>query len=483
MRILCVILCMASMTLAGPALANPNLNSGSSSKSESGASKPLQKPEGKPETKASARGKHNPIQTLKTPNGHPVWFVKNNHVPVFTIKITFRNAGSKATPKTKAALVDILGAMLTEGARGMTPEQFKRFLIDENIDLAAGGNDDSFSLSVRGSASKASEILMLLGDILTTPTLDLDKLSEVKKLAKAGIAQSRQSPKALLMENVSQSLFKSHSYGRTMDDMEKSIDNITACDLMDHVKHYLTQHNVMISVNGQMDAKTLLPKIDAFLNRLTKIANVQKFESIDPNIQDKNITYLHMDIPQSVIVFYHPGIHRHHDDFYAFTFATSILCSGSFESRFFQDIREKKGLAYYIGGGLNQKDHIAYILGSTGCETKNVAAVIDEMKSQWTKMVDHGVTEDELKLEKQNTIEGFPLRFTQSTQFVGIMDAYQYHGIPADYYMDRESILSAITTHDIKRVVQKHFNPDFLRFFVIGRHNPDGTITKSAAPQ
>ena len=77
-----------------------------------------------------------------------------------------------------------------------------------------------------------------------------------------------------------------------------------------------------------------------------------------------------------------------------------ILGGGGFSSRLYSEVREKRGLAYSVGAGLNPMRLTALIAGSAGTNNENVAESLKIIQYEWRRMRDEGVTEDELSQAK-----------------------------------------------------------------------------------
>ena len=68
------------------------------------------------------------------------------------------------------------------------------------------------------------------------------------------------------------------------------------------------------------------------------------------------------NVPQTVITFGGPGIHRKDPDFFAAYVVNHILGGGSFSSRLYHEVREKRGLAYSVGILLHAYDHAGLVV-------------------------------------------------------------------------------------------------------------------------
>ena len=112
-------------------------------------------------------------------------------------------------------------------------------------------------------------------------------------------------------------------------------------------------------------------------------------------------------------------------DFYAAYVLNHILGGGSFTSRLYDEIREKRGLVYSVGTALYPFDHSALILGSAGTANEHTYQTLSLIKEEWGKMAINGVRQKELDDAKTYLTGSFPLRFSSSSQIASMLVGMQ----------------------------------------------------------
>ncbi|MEO0634705.1 MAG: insulinase family protein, partial [Pseudomonadota bacterium] len=85
-----------------------------------------------------------------------------------------------------------------------------------------------------------------------------------------------------------------------------------------------------------------------------------------------------------------------------------------------------------------------------------------------------GVAEEELASIKTYLTGAYPLRFDGNGPIARIMVGMQMQGLPIDYINTRNDKVNAVTMDDITRVAARLYDPDALRFVVVGQ--PVGLI-------
>ena len=145
-----------------------------------------------------------------------------------------------------------------------------------------------------------------------------------------------------------------------------------------------------------------------------------------------------------------------------------ILGGGSFNSRLYSEVREKRGLAYSIGTYLSPLDHAGLILGSVGTRNAQVKETIDLIRAEWQRMAEGDIGKGELDDAKTYLAGSFALQFRNSDAIARLLVAIQVENLGIDYIERRNKLIASVTLDDVKRVAKKLLDPASLSFVVVG---------------
>ena len=271
--------------------------------------------------------------------------------------------------------------------------------------------------------------------------------------------------------------FGGHPYARTSEIQIEQLQAITKEAMRDFMKTWFTHSNVQVTVAGDIEESDLVSRLDTVLGNLTPTAPENAVGPVELNAPG-DVKVIEMDIPQSVIVFYQSGVPRNHPDFYPIFVMMKIMSDNSFESRLWNEIREKRGLVYGVGADLKWSGHGAYVVGQAATANKNVTQVIDLVREEWSKMADKGATPEELAFVKEHLTGAYPLGFTSTKQIVGLLDVYQTDGLASDFIAQRNVKIQQVTLEDVNRVAKSFLEPGKLSFVVVGKPEGLGTASK-----
>ncbi|MEM9754242.1 MAG: insulinase family protein [Planctomycetota bacterium] len=189
---------------------------------------------------------------------------------------------------------------------------------------------------------------------------------------------------------------------------------------------------------------------------------------VTPNVGG-GIEVVPFDTPQSVAIFGHEGIDRDDPDFFAAFVANEIFGGNGRLSRLGFEVREERGLTYGIGAFLANYDRVDMLLGQFASANDRVGEAIDVIKDEWARIAAEGVTQKELEEVKTYLTGAYPLRFDGNSRIAGIMVGMQSVGLSPDYIETRNDRINAVTLEDVRRVAAELYQPENLRFIVVGQ--------------
>ena len=144
-----------------------------------------------------------------------------------------------------------------------------------------------------------------------------------------------------------------------------------------------------------------------------------------------------LDVPQAVMTFGGPGIARKDPDFMAAYIVNHILGGGTFSSRLYQEVREKRGLAYSVNDNLVWLDHAAVFLGGTATRADRAGETLDLIEKEIRRLAEDGPTAEELAKAKAYLNGSFALNLDTSSKIAALLVQLQRDGLGIDYFSRR----------------------------------------------
>ena len=133
-----------------------------------------------------------------------------------------------------------------------------------------------------------------------------------------------------------------------------------------------------------------------------------------------------------------------------------ILGGGTFSSRLYDEIREKRGLAYSVYSSLTNYDNASFL--SLGSKTKAERAdeTLSIMRSEIERMATEGPTAEELESAKKYVIGSYAINNLDTTSKIArVLVALQEEDLGRDYIDRREEYINSVTLEDVKAIAKR----------------------------
>lgn len=404
------------------------------------------------------------VQTLTVAN-IPIWYVPNQDTDLICFKLSFKGAG--AAQDLIPGATKMFAAMLNEGTKDMDSETFQNFVLNHQIQLMPDYDSDNFGITIRTVKNQLPRALEIIIKVLSILKLANEDLARNRDDMIVSLEQSKHDPFSLSADALKRLAYKKHPYFVSIDEQIAGLKILTSDDVRTVIKRF-GQNNLFVTCAGNIDVSTMTTLVDTLIPILPKEAVLQPIPAAELDFQ-KSIHHVSMPIPQSVIRFTMPAIALHDPDYYAYELLEGIFGGTSMKSRLFQDIREKRGLAYYAQTNAVNMEKLDVLQGTTGVATENEQTVIQLIKDNMKLIQKEGITQEELNFEKQHTSGTFALHFDSIRETVQTLSCLQLDGFPPTYVNDYSKHLDAVNLDQIKKVAQKYLNIDKIVIVITGQ--------------
>ncbi len=392
------------------------------------------------------------IQEVTSPGGIKAWLVEDHTVPIVALDFAMPG-GSSQDPDGKSGLTNLLSATLDEGAGDLDSSSYQARLEDLTMSVSFGDGRDAFYGSLRTLAPNVDEAFDMLHIALTEPRFDEEAVERMKRQIIAGLRNQRKDPDDIASKTWSALAFPGHPYSVPSSGTEESVSALTPADLKAQFKRLISQENIKIGVVGAIDAETLGALLDKTFGDLPAKSDLAPIAGVTQ--KSDIIEAVELDVPQTAIQFGYPALKRDDPDFMAAYVMNHILGGGIFTSWLYEEIREKRGLAYSVGTSLATYDHTGVLVGHTGTRADKASETVRLIAEQFQKMAEQGPSEEELQKAKNFITGSYPLRFDTSGKIANQLVAIQLEDLGIDYIDRRNSEIEAITLDDVNRVAKR----------------------------
>jgi zinc protease len=413
------------------------------------------------------------IESIRTPAGIEVWLVRDPTVPLLAINFGFRG-GSAQEPQDKGGAINMMGSLLDEGAGEVDAKTFQERLERGAIELSFTAGRDTFRGSLRTLKENQDEAFELLRLAMNEPRFAPDAVERIRAQIVSRLQRQSTSPNEIATKTWWETAFPGHPYGRPGNGTVESVAKVTAADMRALLKRVLTRDTLKIGVVGDIDAATAGRLIDRAFGTLPAKGDLTPIPDVAMQGIGKRIV-VDLDVPQTVVQFGGPGVKRSDPDFMPAYLMNHVLGGGSFSSRLYREVREKRGLAYGVSDQLLWLYHAAVHVGGTATRNDATKDTIEVIEAEVARMAKEGPTADELEKAKTYLKGSFALGLDTSTKISNQLVSMQLDNLGIDYIDRRSALIDAVTLDDTKRMAKRLLDGGML-LTVVGR--PQGVTSK-----
>src|SRR6185503_9831185 len=329
------------------------------------------------------------VKVVKSPKGVTAWLVVDRTAPVLHMAFAFR-PGALRDPVGKEGLTNLMTTLLDEGAGEYDSLAFQRRMEELALTWTMNAGRDTIHGNVRTLTRYQNDVFKLIGLAFTQPRYDAESIERARAQLQSYLKREMTDPNTIAYRTWLKGMYPEHPYGRTVDGTPETIAKITKDDI--HALHRAAfgRDNLVVGVIGNISPEELAPLLDDAFGGLPEKSAPIEISEVSPNATGQ-VMIERMTIPQSVVMFGHGALKRDDKDYYAAVVMNHILGGGTFSSRLYTEVREKRGLAYSVYSFLNPFEKGPLYMGQVSTENGHVKESIDIIRSEWKRMAEGDV--------------------------------------------------------------------------------------------
>lgn len=395
------------------------------------------------------------VQSCRTASGLEIWHVEDYTVPVLSVECAFAG-GAAQDPEGRCGLANLLAGLMDEGAGPLDSAAFQEQLEEKAIELSFDAGRDRIGASLRTLADNAGEAFRLLGLALQAPRFDQDAIERVRAQIISGLKRDESDPGARARDRLNALAFEGHAYGHSVEGRIEDLAAITRDDIVrQHARLFARAQLHIVSV-GAISADALVRLVEGAFGPLAATPQLAPLEATTmKNLGRRDI--IDLDIPQSTLYLALPGIARNDRDYMPAMILNHILGGGSFTSRLWFEVREKRGLAYSVWSMLANRRLASLFFAGTATSNERVAESLDIIQREIDRIAREGASAEELQQAIRFQTGSYALRFDTSRKIAHQLLEIKVEDLGIDYIDRRNAEVSAVTLDDLHRVGTRLF--------------------------
>lgn len=306
----------------------------------------------------------------------------------------------------------------------------------------------------------------LLSDIFLNSKFDKQELEKERAVVLQEIKMVEDTPDDLIHDIFATAFWKGHPLAMPVLGNIQTVGSLKRDDVFSYYKNLYLPHAVIITAAGNIKHKSLLKLLKPFEKMRVSCSELR---TPTPELPQPHpgVTLKHRDLEQVHLCIGTPSPSQPHPDRYKIYLLNTLL-GGGMSSRLFQEIREKRGLAYSVYSYLNLCLDVGSLVVYAGTTPDTFGKVVELILKEFNAFAKKEVKREELESAKEQ-LKGsmlLGLETSESRMTKLARDEIYFHRT-----VSIKEIVNGIdkaTAGDIARLAKEIFNPDKVTLAAIG---------------
>lgn len=401
----------------------------------------------------------------KLVNGVRVLLVPMAGVESVTTMILVKT-GSRNESEEQAGISHVLEHMVFKG----TKKYPSPMAIAEAVD-GIGAEQNAFTSKeytgyyITSAAQHLPLALDIQSEMLTVPLLPQDDLTREREVIVEEINMYEDQPMAKAGEEFENLMYGGSSLGREIIGTKETVRATTSEHLRTYLNNWYYGGNVLVVIAGKIADKSEVTRLIEEKLGVMKQGGIMDYTSaggygkVEAKLCKKKTEQAHFYMGV-------PALSMHDPRRYALQLAQVVL-GGGMSSRLFNEIREKRGLAYYVKADMDMTYDTGYLAVRAGVKLSQLAEALKVVKEEMLKL-GSTITEAELNKAKEYLLGRMPLSLEESmgvAQFFGMRALIKDEIVQPDEVVKR---IRNVTMSEVKAICEELINEKEMRSVVVG---------------
>lgn len=312
-------------------------------------------------------------------------------------------AGSARETAKNNGVSHFLEHMFFKGTKTRDQLQLAKDTDDLGCDMNAFTGKEATCFHIKALSSVFPKAVDILLDMLCNSLFDEEEIEKERGVILEEFNMVCDTPDDYIMDLLDAKVFWRTPLAKSVLGSRANIRNLQRSDILEYIDTWYTRDNIVVSVVGNFDEERLAQQLEEKLSGFGAGSPSRKAASAARGSRYFSLT---KDINQTHLALGIPTIALDSPEYYAQAVVCDVL-GGSMSSRLFQNIRERKGLAYsvfsasesYACGG----QFYIYAAVKPGTEAEVLQAIGEELSA----LAEEGISEEQTQVVKQRLKSGF----------------------------------------------------------------------------
>ena len=407
------------------------------------------------------------IQRHVLPNGLVVITETMQHVRSVSVGIWVRNGSRRENP-AENGIAHFLEHMVFKGTERRSAEDIAREMDSVGGMLDAFTSKEQICFNAKVLDEHLPIAFDVISDLVLRPKLDADDVRKERQVVLEEIKMDLDNPESLLHEIFTRGFWPEHPLGRPILGTPDTVKQFSREALQTRFREWFAPNHLLVTAAGNVPHERVLELVQREFGQLTAS------DCLERHAPPKTSAPIHVerkkDLEQVHLCIGVPSLPMAHERRFGIAVLNNLL-GGGMSSRLFQNIREKRGLAYAVFSEITPYSDTGMFSFYAGTAKETIGEVLDLTVAEFRALKESPVGEEELRRAK-NHLKGSLMLSLESTSSRMSNLARQELYFGRFYSLDEIlASIEAVTHEEVQMLAQEFFRPEQISATVLGPVN------------
>jgi zinc protease len=397
------------------------------------------------------------------PNGLPVLVREDHRLPFVYLCVAARGGLLSETEQLNG-ITRLMADLLTRGAGNRSAADVARTVESLGATLSPFSGHNSFGLRAKCMREDLPAVMNLISECISQAAFSDGEIARQRRLQLAAIAEEHEKPMFAARESLNASLFRGHPYRLAPNGSTGSVARITRADIVAFAEKHLTSGNLVLSCFGDVtpaDAARMAGT--AFSGLRTTPFTPQAVPPAAPSLPARVEATEPRE--QAIVLAGFPGV-RIGDPAEDALNVLSTALSG-LSSTLSSEVREKRGLAYYVGAYQQTGLHPGAFVFYAGTRRDAVPQVVGILEAEVKRVITSGLTSEELERARSQILADYDMDRQDNGDLAMTCALNEVYGLGYAHGLDAPKRIAALTVDDIKTAAISVLNTNRIAISIV----------------
>jgi predicted Zn-dependent peptidase len=306
-------------------------------------------------------------------------------------------AGAANETKENSGISHFIEHMMFKGTEKRSALRIAEDVDNLGAQINAFTGKEATCYYIKTLASNMEKSLDILLDMFTGSVFAPEEINRERGVIKEELKMIKDTPDEDALDTICETVLRGNPVGNSIIGTVGSLNKINHSKILNYIDNEYTCDSIVVSIAGKFDEEQVCSMLEERMSgfRQHKEGPDYREGDTEPAFRVKV-----KDIEQSHLCLATRSVPLSDERYYAFSLLSNVM-GGSMSSRFFQDIRERKGLAYSVYSSNSSFSHCGYYNIYAGVAHSNVHKVVDAIREELASLKRDGITGAELSKAKE----------------------------------------------------------------------------------